>query len=163
MQSDTRVEPYKKIKYCKRKVGTQSQCSVNPISKFEQKMTLFSVTKSQLNLYSIYLVSVQPRNYFIALVHNSLFVLRADLVLELLIFHGALQVEGQRLEWIFGCDFVSLSFIFWLELLCFLHHAFNVLLAQPPYLEIKYKTFISLITVLCRTFSHLFLKLRYPS
>lgn len=87
----------------------------------------------------LYLVSVQPGNYFVALVYDGLFVLRADLVLELLVLHSALHVEGQRLKGVLGCDLVSLGLILRSELLCLLHHLLNVLLAQTPYWRIKYK------------------------
>lgn len=86
-----------------------------------------------------YLVPVQPGNDFVALVYDGLFVLRADLVLELLILHSALHVEGQRLKGVLGCDLVSLGLVLSSELLCLLHHFLNVFLAQPPYGRMKYK------------------------
>lgn len=87
----------------------------------------------------IYLVPVQPGNDFVALVYNGLFVLRADLVLELLILHSAFHVEGQRLKGVLGRDLVSLDLVLSPILLCLLHHFLNVLLAQPTYGRMNYK------------------------
>ncbi|KAJ0000281.1 hypothetical protein NQD34_012123, partial [Periophthalmus magnuspinnatus] len=87
-----------------------------------------------LFLFSLlYLVLVQPCNDLVALVHNGLLILWTDLVLQLLVLHGALHVESQRLQGILGRDFFSLHVIFGLKLLCFLHHALNILLAQTAY------------------------------
>lgn len=79
-----------------------------------------------------YLVPVQPGNDFIALVYDGLLVLRADLVLELLVLHRALHVEGEGLEGVLGRDLVSLGLVLNPELLSLLHHFLNVFLAQPP-------------------------------
>lgn len=87
---------------------------------------------------AFYLVSVQPCNDFVALVHNSLLVLWADLVLEFLILYGALHVKGKRFKGILGCHFLPLDFILSPELLCFLHHALNVFFAQPACDRIKF-------------------------
>lgn len=83
-------------------------------------------------LLDFYLVPVQPGYDFIALVHNCFLVLWADLVLERLVLHGALHVEGQGLKRVLGCYLISLGLILGLELFCLLHHFLNVFLAQAP-------------------------------
>lgn len=97
--------------------------------------------------FFFYLVPVQPGNDFVAFVYDGLFVLRADLVLELLVLHSALHVEGQRLEGVLGCDLVSLGLVLNPETLCLLHHGLNVLLAQPPYGRMKYKALYLLCNI----------------
>lgn len=83
-------------------------------------------------MLDFYLIPVQPGYDFIALVHNCFLVLWADLVLEFLVLHGALHVEGQRLQRVLGCYLISLGLILSPELFCLLHHFLNVFLAQAP-------------------------------
>lgn len=105
------------------------------------------LSRPMVQSVDLYLVPVQPGNDFVALVHDGLFVLRADLVLELLVLHSALHVEGQRFEGVLGCDLVSLGLVLSPELLCLLHHLLNVLLAQPAYGRMKYKALYFLCNI----------------
>merc|ERR550532_260347 len=76
------------------------------------------------------LVSVQPCNDLIALLHDCLLFVLADLVLQLLVLHGGLHVEAIRLQTVLGSNTLLLLVIFGLEFLGIGNHALNVFLGQ---------------------------------
>merc|ERR550532_3358283 len=76
------------------------------------------------------LVSVQPSDDFVALVHNGFLLFFADLVLQLLVLHGGLHVETIGFQPILGSNTFLLLVIFSLEFLGISHHTLNVFLGK---------------------------------
>ena len=77
------------------------------------------------------LVFVEPVDDLVALVGDLLLVVVADLVLELLVLHRALHVEGVALQAVLGADAVALRLVLSLVLVGVTHHTLDVLLRQP--------------------------------
>ncbi|CAO2609106.1 NAD-specific glutamate dehydrogenase [Lemmus lemmus] len=76
-------------------------------------------------------VGVQPGDDLLALVQHLPLVRLAELALEALVLHGALHVEGIGLERVLGRHPLALHVVLGLVPLGLLHHALDLLLAQP--------------------------------
>merc|ERR1719222_100638 len=76
------------------------------------------------------LVSVEPSNDLIALVHDGFPFSLSDFVLQLFVLNCGLHVEAVGFQTVLGGDTFFLLIIFSLELLCIRHHTFDILLGQ---------------------------------
>merc|ERR1719517_412940 len=77
------------------------------------------------------LVGVQPLDGLIALVVDSLLVVFADLVLDLVVIESGLHIEAVALKSILGRNPVLLLVVLSLELLSIADHSFDFLLGKP--------------------------------
>merc|ERR1719370_1618886 len=77
------------------------------------------------------LVGVQPLDGLIALVVDSLLVVFADLVLDLVVIESGLHIEAVALKSILGRNPVLLLVVLSLELLSITDHSFNFFLGKP--------------------------------
>merc|ERR1712083_145706 len=79
------------------------------------------------------LVSVEPCNDLIALVHNGFPFSLSDFVLQLFILNCGFHVEAVGFQTILGSNAFFLFVIFCLELLGIGHHALDILLGQTSF------------------------------
>ena len=80
---------------------------------------------------AVYLVGVDPRDDFVALVEHSLAIVVTDLVLQLVVFHRLFHVERVALQRVLRLKTVSLSVVLLLVLLRVVYHLLDLFLAQP--------------------------------
>ena len=77
-----------------------------------------------------YLVLVQPLDDLVALLHDLVLVLVADLILDLLILHGGLHLERVALYGVLGGDTIPLGLVVLLVFLGVGNHPLDVLLGE---------------------------------
>mmetsp|Transcript_23351 Transcript_23351/g.17778 ORF Transcript_23351/g.17778 Transcript_23351/m.17778 type:complete len:267 (-) Transcript_23351:1160-1960(-) len=74
--------------------------------------------------------SLKPLDAFFGGLFNDLLVILSELILELLIIEGVLHLEAVVFQTILGFNSLLDLLIFTLVLFSFIHHSFNIILAQ---------------------------------